>query len=609
MPLEPHAIAALALTAGALYLFTRDRIPIEYTCLGVLLVLVLGFELFPYTVPAETSGADGAPAPQAVVLRGVDFLLGFGNEALVTICLLMVIGKGVEVSGALRPLGGLLVRVWSRSRTFALLVTLLVIGFISAFVNNTPLVVMMMPILIGLAHRIRMAPSRILMPICFATTMGGMTTTIGSSTNLLVVNVAVEHGLPRIGMFDFFLPAWIATLAGIIYLWIVSPRWIADRTSPLAGTAPRIFGGIIEIPDGSPFAGRTLGELVRSTDVRTRIERVQRGALDLMRLPSLTLRPGDKLHVRGAPDTIKRIQESAGATFEVGGLRRGPAERLVEIVVTRDSPLHGKRLSELHRTTLGRLFPVGVQRSGPDPMTPIDDAGDPELQVGDILLMQGNARDINELKEAHNYLVLDRTISVPRTANARLATAILIGAVLIAALGFVPIIVSALAGVSLMLLTRCLHWDEAWGAIDTRLVLVIVTSLALGTVLSGTGATEFIARSFVSIVEGLPTPVVLSSLLLTLALLNEVVSNNALAVIATPIGISIAEQIGAPTLPFVLAVLFGANAGFITPIGYQTNLIVFRAGGYKFGDFVRVGAPLQLVIWIALSLALPAFYL
>jgi di/tricarboxylate transporter len=160
-----------------------------------------------------------------------------------------------------------------------------------------------------------------------------------------------------------------------------------------------------------------------------------------------------------------------------------------------------------------------------------------------------------------------------------------------------------------MLLTRCLHWDEAWGAIDTRLVLVIVTSLALGTVLSGTGATEFIARSFVSIVEGLPTPVVLSSFLLTMALLNEIVSNNALAVIATPIGISIAEQIGAPTLPFVLAVLFGANAGFITPIGYQTNLIVFRAGGYKFGDFVRVGAPLQLVVWIVLSIVLPAVYL
>jgi di/tricarboxylate transporter len=184
----------MVLTAGALFLFTRDRIPIEYSCLGVLLVLVLVFELFPFSVPApETVVAPGAPAPETIVLRGVDFLGGFGNEALITICLLIVLGKGVEVSGALRPLGGLLVRVWSRNRTLALLLTLLITALISAFVNNTPLVVMMMPILIGLAHRIRVAPSRILMPVCFATTMGGMTTTIGSSTNLLVVNVALDY--------------------------------------------------------------------------------------------------------------------------------------------------------------------------------------------------------------------------------------------------------------------------------------------------------------------------------------------------------------------------------------------------------------------------------
>jgi di/tricarboxylate transporter len=223
--------------------------------------------------------------------------------------------------------------------------------------------------------------------------------------------------------------------------------------------------------------------------------------------------------------------------------------------------------------------------------------------------MQGNARDIHELKDAHNYLVLDRTIHVPRTANAGVATAILAIAILVAALGLLPIIASALCAVSLLLLTRCLHWDEAWGAIDTRLVLVIVTALALGTALSETGATEYIAELFVATVTGLPAPVVLSAFLLTLAMLNEIISNNALAVIATPIAVSIAEQLGAPTLPFVLAVLFGANAGYITPIGYQTNLLAYRAGGYKFIDFFRVGAPLQLLTWIVLSIALPAFYL
>jgi di/tricarboxylate transporter len=480
---------------------------------------------------------------------------------------------------------------------------------LSAFVNNTPIVVMLMPVLIGVAHRIGTAPSRLLMPFCFATTIGGMTTTIGSSTNLLVVNVAAELGLPTIGMFDFFLPAGLAAVAGILYLWAIAPRWLPDRPSALAGTAPRIFYAAIEINDGSRFAGQTLGDVMRSVEGRTRIERLQRGGLELVRLPSLTLRAGDKLHVRGSPEAIKQIHDSAGGSFEASRLRRGPDQRLVEIVVTQTSPLYGKRLRELHRTPLGSLFPVGIQKPGPDRMTPIDEAGDPVLRVGDVLLMQGHARDIHELQQAHNFLILDRTIHVTRTANAPLATAILGTVILAAALGVLPIMVSALCGVGLMLITRRLHWDEAWAAIDTRLVLVIVTSLALGTALAGTGATQYIAQLFVVAVRDLPTPVVLSSFLLMIALLNELISNNAVAVIGTPIAVAIAEQLGAPTLPFVLAVLFGANAGYITPIGYQTNLLVFTAGGYKFSDFFRVGAPLQILTWLVLSVALSVLYL
>lgn len=598
--LDPHAIAAMLVTSGALFLFTRERVPIEYSCVAVLAVLVLGFELFPYSAAvAEESSAR---------LRGADFLRAFGNDALITICLLLIAVKGVDVSGALRPIGRLLVRIWSKNRSIALLVTLSLTAALSAFVNNTPIVVMMMPILIGVAHRIGMAPSRILMPFCFATTMGGMTTTIGSSTNLLVVGVAADLGLPRIGMFDFFAPAAVAAVAGIVYLWAVAPRWLPDRPSALAGTAPKIFQAVVEVGDDGQYAGRTLGELMRSIQGKTRLERVQRAGLDLMRLPSLTLRAGDRLHVRGSPEAIRSVQEAAGGTFEAGRLRRGPSERLVEIVVTRNSPLHGKRLSELRRTTLGRLFPVGLQRPGPE-LTPIEEAGDPQLHVGDVLLMQGQVQDIHDLRESHDYLVLDRSVYVPRTGKAALASAILALAILLAAFGFLPIMVSAFCGVGLMLLTRCLHWDEAWSAIDTRLVLVIVTSLALGTALSETGATGYIAERFVTIAQAWPAPVALSAFLLMIALLNEIVSNNAVAVIGTPIAVSIAEQLGMPALPFVLAVLFGANAGYMTPIGYQTNLLVFTAGGYRFGDFFRVGLPLQILTWFTLSVALSVLYL
>ena len=593
---DPHAIAAMTITACALLLFTHARIPLEYSSAAVLLALVTGFELFPL------AGRDAS-------LRGSDLLLGFGNPALITICLLLMLAKGMEISGALRPLGRLLVHVWLRNRTFALLYTLLLTATLSAFVNNTPVVVMLMPILIGVAHRIGAAPSRLLMPFCFATTIGGMTTTIGSSTNLLVVNLAADLGVARIGMFDFALPATIAGVVGIIYLWIVSPRWLPDRPSPLAGTAPRIFYAAIEIDDGSRFAGRTLGDVLRLTAGRLRIERLERRGLELVRLPSLTLRAGDKLHVHGPPEAITQIQDAAGGSLDADRLRRAPDQRLVEIVVTQTSPLYGKRLTELHRTAVGRLFPIGVQRPGPPRMTPIADAGDPVLRTGDLLLMQGPARDIHELQRAHDFLVLDRTIHVPRTAHAPLAAAILGATILSAALGLLPILASAFCGVALMLITRVLHWDEAWGAIDKRLVLVIVTSLALGTAIDGTGAARYDAELFVAAAGDLPTPVVLSGFLLTIALLNELVSNNAVAVIGTPIAVAIAAQLNAPALPFVLAVLFGANAGFITPMGYQTNLLVFTAGGYRFADFFRVGAPLQILTWLVLSAALTVLYL
>ena len=587
----PHAAAAIAITVGALVLLSRDRIALEYSCVTVLVVLVTIFELFP------VAGDDS--------LRGIDFLRGFGNDALITICLLLMLVKCVEASGALRPLGWWLVRLWRWNRALALLFTLVITAALSAFFNNTPVVVMLMPILIGVAHRVGIAPSRVLMPFCFATTMGGMTTTIGSSTNLLVVDIAEDLGLGRIGMFDFFVPAAFAAFAGIFYLWAVAPRWLPDRPSPLMGTAPRVYSAVIEIDDGGSFAGRTFGMVLRQIAGDVRVERLQRGGIDLVRLPSLTLQPGDKLHVRGTPEAIKHVQTEAGTSFVPGDLSRGADQRLIEIVVTRASPLYGTRLSEVRTTALRNLFPVGIRRAAGEGQAGTDSV----LHIGDVILMQGHAHDIHELQQSHDLLILDRTIHLPRTVNAPFATATLAGVIAVAASGLLPILASAFCGVGLLLLTGRLRWDEAWSAIDTRLVLAIVMSLALGTALAGTGATDYIAASFVSIARDLPIPVVLSGFLLLVALLNELVSNNALAVIGTPIAVAVAEQLGAPALPFVLAVLFGANAGYITPIGYQTNLLVFTAGGYKFGDFVRIGVPLQLINWLALSAALIVVYL
>jgi di/tricarboxylate transporter len=595
--LEPHAIAALLTTLGALILFTRERIPLEYSCLVILCVLVIGFEAVPFERSGQSVGA-------------VEFLSGFGNEALITICLLLMLGKGVEVSGALRPLGRRLTRIWLINQPLALLATLLIAAALSAFANNTPIVMMILPVLVGVALRIGLPPSRILMPAGFATIVGGMSTSIGTSTNLLVVSVSADLGMPRLQMFDFALPAVLAAIPALLYLWIIAPRLLPDRRPPLARSTPHLFESAIEVNDDSPLDGKTLADIRRLIGKDARIERVQRGGgVQLVRLPSLTIRAGDRLRLRGSAEAIKEAQNLFGGGFAQEDLQRMPEQVLVQIVVTRESPLHGKPLSAVRELMADRLIPIGVYspRSGTQEVS--EPATDPELRSGDVLLAQGRRSEIRRLKDRHDMLILDRTVRVFRATKAPLALAIMAGVVAVAALGWLPIIGSAACGLGLMLAGRCLSLDEAWSALDSKIVLVIVTSLALGAALTTTGAAEFIAHQFVGAVADLPPAVVLSGLLLLTALLTEIVTNNAVAVIATPIAMAVARELGVSEVAFVLAVLFGANMSYLTPIGYQTNLLVFAAGGYRFSDFLRAGIPLQLILWLALSFILPGIYL
>ncbi len=596
MSLTPHAIAAIALTIGSLALMSRDAFRLEYSCVAILIVMVTGFEVFP--VPVENG------------LRGAQFLAAFGNEALITICLLLVLAKGVEASGTLRRVGRLLTRLWFFNRSLGFLVTLFLAAFVSAFANNTPIVIMLLPILVGVANRIDIPPSQMLMPVGFASIIGGMSTTIGTSTNLLVVSIAADLGLPRLQMFDFLLPAAIAGSVGILYLWQVLPRLLPQRKTPLEQAATRRYDSFLTIAEGGPLSGLTLSQAMRTLGEHVRIHRVLRsGALELVRLPTLVLQPGDRLQIRGAPEHLHTAHDAAGSGVSENAIQRTEDERLVEIVVTADSPLQGKRLSELQPGTLRELYPIGWYRPAARVSGKLDRFTDPILRTGDVLLMQGPRQDIQKLMESTRILIISRAIHLPRLTKAPLSVAIMAGVVVIAAVGILPIIASALCGVGLMLLTRCLTWNEAWSAVDTRLVLVIAASLALGTALVGTGAAEFIAHGFVILIQNLPPPLVLSALLLVTALLTEIVTNNAIAVIATPIAISVASELGLPPIPFVLAILFGANMSYLTPIGYQTNLLVMSAGGYRFSDFFRGGLPLQLLLWAILSVALPAIYL
>jgi di/tricarboxylate transporter len=603
---DAHGITALGLTVLALILFSRDRIPLETSAIVVLTALVLVFEIFPYT-------RDG------ITLESKEFFYGFGHEALITIAALMILGKGMETTGVLQPLALAMARAWNAKPRLALLATLVSVAILSAFLNNTPIVIMLLPILITVSLRSRVPSSGILMPVGLATSIGGMGTVIGTSTNLLVISVAADIGLERFGMFDFSVPVIIVGFFGILYLWLVAPHLLPEREPPMADTSPRIFKSVFFVTKDSFALGKTLAEVRDRTEKRMTVNQVQRSdGLVVAKLPSMILQEGDRLRVSDTRENLKEFERLLGVSMhgveenDESGSDELPTssadQQIAEVVVTTGSPLHQRTLNTSQFRARYRLLPLAIHRARSAPGEVSGDFEDVLLRAGDVILVQGSSQHIADLKHSGNMLVLDGTMDLPHTHRAPWALTIMCLVVLIAGLGILPIMVTALVGAMTMVLTGCLSWRDAFSSITASVVLIIVTSLALGHAILSTGTDTFLAQLFVIATSGLSSTMILSALIMLLAVMTNLVSNNAAAVIGTPIAVSIAQQLGLPPEPFVLAVLFGANMSFATPIGYQTNLLIYSAGGYKFSDFLRVGIPLTIIMWIGFTFVLSWIY-
>jgi di/tricarboxylate transporter len=604
---DAHGIAVLILTAVALFLLTRDRIALESSALVILILLVAGFSLFPY----ERDGA--------TLLGPIDFFAGFGNEALVAICALMMVGKALETTGALQPLVTIVGRAWSSRPVLALLVTLVAGALLSAFMNNTPIVVLLMPIIVGASLRSKFPVSGVMMPMGLATIVGGMSTSIGTSTNLLVVGISQDLGMHKFSMFEWVLPVAIVGGVGILFLWLVAPKLLPDRAPPMADTSPRVFSAQLHVKEDGFADGKSLSEVLAKADGNLRIDKIQRGeSLFLAKLPSVILLPGDRLFVKDSPENLKHYEQLLGATlFNISDVEhpvdeqtplKAEGQQLAEVVVTRGSPLHLRSLAAARFSTSYGLMPLALHRARAPSSQVTGDLNLIRLRAGDVLLVQGSGEAISSLKDSGSMLVLDGTTNLPHTHNAKRALTIMGFVVAAAALGILPISVSALVGLGLMIATGCLSWRDAGSALSIPVVMIIVAALALGKALVGTGMADYLAISFVAAASALPTPMILSAFMLLMTLMTNIVSNNAAAAIGTPIAVSIAHQLGVSPEPFILAVLFGANMSFATPYGYQTNLLILSAGGYKFSDFLRVGIPLTIIMWIGFSLILPVLY-
>tara|TARA_R110002049_G_scaffold2743_5_gene21198 strand:+ start:91013 stop:92845 length:1833 start_codon:yes stop_codon:yes gene_type:complete len=601
---DPHALGILILTIVALFLFTRESIPLETSSLLVIAVLAVAFEIFPY----QTGGRD---------FNSIELFTGFGHEALIAVCALMIAGHALVRTGALEPIGRSLAKIWRISPVLSLLLTLIIGAILSAFINNTPVVVLLLPILVSVSIRNNRPPSKLLMPMGFATLIGGMGTTIGTSTNLLVVSVAADMGIERFTMFDFILPASIASVIGIIYLWLIAPLILSERESPLSDSSPRVFLAQLRIPEESKVIGKSLAELIKLTSDAIKIEKIQRGDNTFITLlPDVTIKAHDCLYVRDTPKQLKEYEEVLDAVIDpehnaiINNQEQDNSsdQQLAEIVVSQGSHLEGSTLSRIRFHDRYQLFPLALHNVRKSINHVNSSINEIWLRTGDIILVQGAAETISKLKRSGELLVLDSTEDLPHTAKAPLALWIMIAIVTVAALGILPIAISAVCGVLLLVITGCLNWQDATNALSTPIVLIVVASLAIGSALFATGATQYLASVFLFFTDGASAPVILSGLMLLMAILTNIVSNNAAAVIGTPVAISIAEQLAQPAAPFILAVLFGANMSYITPMAYKTNLLVMSAGGYKFMDFVKVGTPLTLIMWLSYSLILPLIY-
>ncbi len=600
-----HAWFVMLLVVAALFLFAHEKIPIASSSLFILVLLALVFELFPYQT-------EQGP------LKSAQFLTGFGHKALIAVCALMIAGKGLVRTGALEPVGRLLGKFWAKSPVLVFLLTLLSGAVLSAFVNNTPIVILLLPILISISLKTGSSASSLLMPVGFATLMGGMATTIGTSTNLLVVSFASELGLREFGMFDFVIPALIAGSVGIIYLWLIAPRITPHREPIMPTTSARIFSAQLRIIEGGFADGATLAEVIAKTDGKLVVHEILRGkeGIRLSPLPDIKIRAEDHIWAKETPEMLKSFESLIGARLyaedqpvDEDHPLKDNDQQIAEVVIVPGSSLENRSLKETRFTDRYHMLVLALHRAIRwKQKSSTQHPEDVQLKAGDVVLVQGSRESIKRMKASRNVMVLDASSDLPRSSKAYVSLAIMFFIVASAASGILSIEISAMVGVFLMLLTGCMRWRDARTALSAPVILIIVVSLAMGNALLQTGAADFLAQQYVYATDGWSPTWVLSGLMLLMALLTNVVSNNAAAVIGTPIAIGIAQQLGLNAEPFVLAVLFGANMSFATPMAYQTNLLVMNAGNYRFMDFVKVGVPLTLLMWATLTMVLPWLY-
>lgn len=544
------------------------------------------------------------------VLTPVEALSGFWNPGVLTVAVLFVLVAALKTTGAIRWIGDLVLgRSNSTFRTQARLIA--IAGPLSAFVNNTPIVATVTAAVEHWSRRSGISPSRLLLPMNYATILGGMTTLLGTSTNLIVAGLVVAAGLPALGMFAPLGVGVAALLAGSIYL-LTLGRWLLPDRQSVFQQAANVCEYAVEMLVEA--GGRLSGETIATAGLRqlegSYLVELVRGERTYPAVPPHTqLQAGDRLVFVGGSNAVAELRAIPGlrpATDQLFKLTGNGERKLVEVVLSAFNPAVGRTLVQCAFRTRYNAAVLAISRRG---QRLHHKPGIVELQAGDTLLVETDVEFIDRHGNSNDFLVVTEIGTPARIDRKRAITTLVIVGLMVLAntLGGIEILWSALAAALALLVARCVSFRELRESLDLRLIAVIACSFALGAAIDKTGIAEIVAGALGTWAGADPLWTLVFVYVVTV-LSTELLTNNAAAVLMFPIGLAASQQLGVDPMPFVMAVMIGASAGFMSPIGYQTNLMIYGPGGYRFLDYVRVGAPLSVVVGLASLSTIPYFW-
>jgi len=601
--------AVFAIVAISVYFYVRETFTIEAISVGVIVALMLFFHLF------ADNGQKGTS------LGSQDLLSGFAAPALITIMALLVIGQGMFQTGALEgPITNInnsLDRAPRRTLFFVFAAAFAV----SMFMNNTPVVVMFIPILVAMSARLKHEASRYMMPLSFISILAGMTTLIGSSTNLLVNDVLKRSTDISLTFFTQFWPGITLAIIGAAYIIVFAPILLPERAN--SNTSPTSTGqqyiAQIQVTENHPLVGlQPIAGLFPGLSHVT-LRMIQRGDSSMLPPFENALQAGDTLIVAATrkslsgllssdPRYLKGMLDIAGFSGQESGGSGGGGGTIVisEAVIAPGSRMIGRNIEQIGFRRQTNCLVLGIQRRSRMIRTPMLDI---RLEAGDVLLLFGYDGDMSRLRSNRDIILLDWSkTELPDIRKSMFARWIFIATIGVAALSLLPIEIAALGGALAMIATGCLNIRQAVRALDMRIFLLIGAAFAMGLALEQTGGATFIGNGLVNAIGPYGDQALIAALFIVIAFFTNIISNSAAALLFSPIALEISRQAEIDPIAMVLTVIFAANCCFATPIAYQTNLLVLGPGHYKFSDFARFGVPLILLLWVSYTLLVPVFF-